>query len=80
MTHTGNDNIIILMVEKVYRFIKQNNMFDGCNNIIAGISGGADSVCLMLVLTRIIKLGRYPIKLTRCTCQSWHKRRRSLKR
>ena len=52
------------MVEKVYRFIKQNNMFDGCNNIIAGISGGADSVCLMLVLTRIIKLGRYPIKLT----------------
>lgn len=64
MTHTENDNIIILMVEKVYRFIKQNNMFDGCNNIIAGISGGADSVCLMLVLTRIIKLGRYPIKLT----------------
>lgn len=63
MTHTENDNIIILMVEKVYRFIKQNNMFDGCNNIIAGISGGADSVCLMLVLTRIIKLGRYPIKL-----------------
>ena len=63
MTHTENDNIIIFMIEKVYRFIKQNNMFDGCDNIIAGISGGADSVCLMLVLTRIIKLGRYPVKL-----------------
>lgn len=64
MTHIQNDNIIILMVEKVYKFIKQYKMLDNCKNIIIGISGGADSVCLLLVLDRIIRMGRYPVRIT----------------
>ncbi len=64
MTHVENDNIIILMIEKVYKFIKDNNMFDNCDNVVVGISGGADSICLLIVLIQIIRMGKYNIKLT----------------
>ncbi len=38
--------------EKVKKFIDENNMFDA-NPVIAGVSGGADSVCLLLVLNKL---------------------------
>lgn len=64
MTQVKNDNIIILMIEKVYKFIKDNKMFDSCKNVVVGISGGADSVCLLIVLIHVIRMGKYNIKIT----------------
>ena len=32
----------------VYSYIRSNHMFDDCKHIITGVSGGADSVCLLL--------------------------------
>lgn len=52
------------MVEKVYKYINDNNMLDGCRHIAVGVSGGADSVCLVIVLHNIIKKYGPDIKLT----------------
>ena len=41
------------MIEKVYQYIKEKNMFKNCRHVIVGLSGGADSVCLLLVLRNI---------------------------
>lgn len=42
------------MLNKVRRFIELNKMFDGCDRIIAGLSGGADSVCLLILLKELV--------------------------
>ena len=42
------------MTEKVMHYLKQHHMIEENDHVIAGVSGGADSVCLFLVL---IKLG-----------------------
>ena len=34
--------------KKVWAYIKANNMLEDCSNAVVGVSGGADSVCLML--------------------------------
>lgn len=52
------------MIEKVYKFIKKFNMLDSCAHIYAGVSGGADSVCLLIVLNRIINMYNLDIQLT----------------
>lgn len=41
------------MIEKVYQYMKKNKMFNDCRHIIVGLSGGADSVCLLVLLHRI---------------------------
>lgn len=50
------------MYRKVTEFIKENNMLDGCGHIVAGLSGGADSVCLLYILKKITT--EYHIGLT----------------
>ena len=52
------------MVEKVYKYMNDNKMLDGCRHIAVGVSGGADSVCLVIVLHNIIKKYGPGIKLT----------------
>ncbi len=42
------------MIEKIYQYIKENNMLNDCRHIIVGLSGGADSVCLLVLLHNII--------------------------
>lgn len=42
------------MIKKVYQYIKENNMLNDCKYVIVGLSGGADSVCLLVLLHRII--------------------------
>lgn len=43
------------MIKKIYDYIKQYNMFDDCSHLVVGLSGGADSVCLLRVLYEIVK-------------------------
>ncbi len=47
------------MTDKIIRYMEQYNMTDGCDNIVVGLSGGADSVCLVSVLAKLLsgKLG-----------------------
>lgn len=42
------------MINKIYKFIQKFNMLSDCSNIVLGLSGGADSVCLLKVLKQII--------------------------
>ena len=41
------------MMKKVFDFIKKFNMIENGDKIIAGVSGGADSVCLLFVLLKL---------------------------
>lgn len=43
------------MIRKILNYIDEYNMLDGCNNIVVGLSGGADSVCLINVLVEIVR-------------------------
>ena len=47
--------------KKVFSYIKQNHMLMPGDAVVAGISGGADSVCLLLMLVEWKK--QYPLKL-----------------
>ena len=40
--------------KKVWAYIKANNMLEDCSNAVVGVSGGADSVCLMIMLNDYI--------------------------
>lgn len=48
------------MKQKVERFLQEQNMLSGIG-IVAGISGGADSVCLLLVLSELSKQYGFPL-------------------
>lgn len=41
------------MIQKIKQFIEENNMIDKGDHIILGVSGGADSVCLLHVLLEL---------------------------
>ncbi|MDF2607160.1 MAG: hypothetical protein K0R15_828 [Clostridiales bacterium] len=41
------------MLDKVYNYIIKNNMISKGDSVIVGISGGADSVCLLLMLIEL---------------------------
>lgn len=43
------------MIEKIQEFQKKYNMISPTDRIVAGVSGGADSVCLILVLKELQK-------------------------
>ena len=41
------------MIEKVFDYVKKYRMIEQNDTIVAGVSGGADSVCLLFVLLKI---------------------------
>ena len=41
------------MYRIVLEYVRKHNMFDGCRRVVVGLSGGADSVCLLDVLSRL---------------------------
>ena len=43
------------IIDKIYRYIEQNNMITDCERVVVGLSGGADSVCLLMVLKGYIE-------------------------
>lgn len=43
------------MINQVWKYIQQMNMLEKDDYVVAGVSGGADSVCLLLVLLEIQK-------------------------
>ena len=49
--------------KKVWAYIKANNMLEDCSNAVVGVSGGADSVCLMIMLNDYI----IPVSYTHLT-------------
>ena len=42
------------MVKKICKYISEYKMLDDCHNLVVGLSGGADSVCLLSVLSVIV--------------------------
>ena len=50
------------MQERILQYINQNQMLQKGDNIVVGVSGGADSVCLFHVLQRLS--GAYPFTMT----------------
>ena len=43
------------MYEKVSSFIEKHHMLEGIERVVVGLSGGADSVCLLFMLRRYIE-------------------------
>ena len=54
------------IIDKIYRYIEQNNMLTDCERVVVGLSGGADSVCLLMVLKGILRGGIYRQNYVRC--------------
>ena len=42
------------MINRVVRYIKEYHMIDEGDCVVAGVSGGADSVCLFIMLLEIM--------------------------
>ena len=48
------------MLEKIRRYVEKWHMIENGDKIIVGVSGGADSICLLFVLIQLPKLLKLP--------------------
>ncbi len=53
LTFAFNSDILYSMINKVLNYVKKYQMIEPEDTIVAGVSGGADSVCLLFVLMEI---------------------------
>lgn len=51
-----------LLVNRICEYIETNNMISKGDSIVAGVSGGADSVCLFHILCLLSD--KYDLKIT----------------
>ena len=49
------------MLNKIKEFVQRNSLFEGCGHIVLGLSGGADSVCLLYILNALSEEYGYEI-------------------
>lgn len=63
MNKYKNEHIEKRITETFEQTIEKNHMLDECSNLIVGLSGGADSVCLLLLMRDYIKKKNLNIKL-----------------
>ena len=42
------------MYDRIKEYIEKNRMLEGIERVVVGLSGGADSVCLLFMLYRYI--------------------------
>ena len=56
----SNMNYTINGLKKVAGYISDNLMLEKHDNIIVGLSGGADSSCLLFLICRLIENGAIP--------------------
>lgn len=63
--HTGENNrgIVQMLTKKVSGFMKQHQMASAGCQIIAGVSGGADSICLLLLLLELREVFGYEVSV-----------------
>lgn len=50
------------MINKIFSFVKKHNMINKGDTVICGLSGGADSVCLLLVLCELSSKIEFTVK------------------
>ena len=62
--HMNSTNITFSLLEKIQRANSDFSLFEGCEKILIGLSGGADSVCLTTVLNDLRE--KYGFKLYAC--------------
>lgn len=53
ITNIQKQKIIQKIIQKIEEFIRYNHMIERGDHLIVGVSGGADSICLLLVLIRL---------------------------
>ena len=59
------------MYQRVKAYVEEQHMLEKKDRVIVGVSGGADSVCLLFVLTKL----RWNIGNYGGACTSWPSRR-----
>ena len=50
-------------IEKVRNYIRENNMIQAGDSVIVGVSGGADSVCLLLMLEELSRMEGFGLRI-----------------
>ncbi len=55
----GRDTVYTLE-RRTAQYIREYRMLEDCSGIVAGVSGGADSVCLLRVLRSLREQGAVP--------------------
>ena len=62
LSYDSNERGLKGMIQKILAFIEEYHMLEHDDHVVAGVSGGADSVCLLLVLLELRK--KYGLRLT----------------